>query len=149
MDGYAVSEGFTNFTTVIQGGEANTHTLDLVQDPAVHNVSVTVTDAETGAAVEGATIQANGGRLPAGGDKVFGGTTGADGTYTTTVAKGQYEVNVRHGAYSGDTRTVDITGDTNIAFELESNHLTPQQPNESGPNATEPNGTDANITMVA
>lgn len=138
-DGYLVSEGFSDFTTVIEGGEDNTHTLDVIEEPSVHDVSMTVVDADTGASIEDATIQASGGRYPAGGDKVFEGTTNADGTYSTTAAEGQYEIQARHGAYSSDSQTVDIDGDTEIEFKLETHHLTPQ-PNESnesgGPNAT-------------
>ncbi|WP_162994096.1 carboxypeptidase-like regulatory domain-containing protein [Halalkalicoccus subterraneus] len=153
VEGYQVSEGFSDFTTVIQGGEDNTHTLDLVEEPTVHNVSVTVRDDETGASIQGAQIQANGGRLPTGGDKVFEGTTNDEGTYTTTAAEGQYEIETRHGGYSPDTQTVDIDGDTNIVFELDSHHLSPQ-PNESeansssGPNASEPNESGMNATAA-
>lgn len=153
VEGYQVSEGFSDFTTVIQGGEDNTHTLDVVEEPETHNVTVTVRDAETGESAQGAQIQAAGGRLPTGGDKVFEGMTNDDGTYSTTAAEGQYEIETRHGGFSPSTKTVDINDDMNIVFDLDSHHLAPpfnesEANSSSGPNASEPNESGMNATAA-
>jgi Carboxypeptidase regulatory-like domain len=133
VDGYSISEGQTAFTTNVQGGEDNEHTLNLIPDPEIYDVSFDVTDNQTGKAIEGASIHAVGGRYPSGADMLFSGTTDANGEYSTTAAEYErYEVEIRADGYEPLARTIPITSDTSRTFGLTpENPTTDPAPNES------------------
>ncbi|WP_162994074.1 carboxypeptidase regulatory-like domain-containing protein [Halalkalicoccus subterraneus] len=135
VDGYSTVEGITSPGSEISTGDDLDITMELVQDPEIHDVQFTVVDNRTGEPIEGASIEALGGRLPSGMDMMFGGETNANGEFSTTAAEhDSYELNIKAPGYLGVTPTISITDDTNRTIALESEHLQPpDEPNESNP----------------
>ncbi|MEZ5147194.1 MAG: carboxypeptidase regulatory-like domain-containing protein [Bacteroidales bacterium] len=103
-------------TTTVSGvtvTEGNTETVDITMPIMYGIVDGTVTAANGGAAIEGATVVLVG--------TEFSTTTAADGSYSFTVEAGNYDVKVTAPFFASQTANVDVMAETTTTqdFSLE------------------------------
>ncbi len=99
-----------------------------------------VTNTETGVAVTGATVAANG----------YQATIGAGGTYLLEVALGTYSLTVSANGYKGKTQTLDASEEETYTVDFALTPLSPDQPSQAIPrNAIIIGGVAAIIAVAA
>ena len=115
---------------VVEGDTS--HTMGVNDEPDTHTLTVTVTDAETGEPIEGATVSGVGGRHPAGADLLIQDETNADGVVTIDAYESGYLLDVSADGYEyPPNQEVNLNEDKSVSFEL-----TPED--SGGENVTEP-----------